>query len=112
MHNEKVTYGKSFEMLGYWEKIGVEGDLDEGETLESALDNYKERFDKWHKKNNPEMYPDTVIKVKKESPNLSGVIAEDLKTITELKVLTSFEILCRKEPLKSIYEEQLKKLSK
>ena len=89
MHNEKVTYGKSFEMLGYWEKIGVEGDLDEGETLESALDNYKERFDKWHKKNNPEMYPDEKKKAvvdKKKNNNVTDKEFIELKKELEIKL--------------------------
>lgn len=71
MKNEEVIYGNSFEMPGYWEKIGFKGQLEKGETIESALDNYKKRLEAWHKKNHPEMYGGKVIKKESEKTELT-----------------------------------------
>ena len=57
------------------------------------------------------MYPDKVIEAKKNK--LSMNISEDIKSVTELNVLKSYELICKGNPeLKSIYDTMYKKLSK
>jgi hypothetical protein len=52
----KVTYGVSIMMGEHWQKIDVEQLPDEGESMETVLDEVCERVKSWHKNKYPDMY--------------------------------------------------------
>lgn len=62
-------------MMGeHWQKIDVKQIPDEGETMETVLDEVCERVKGWHKKKYPEMYSD-----KKQSPWPTGTIVNGIE---------------------------------
>lgn len=71
---QKIIYGKSFEMAGYWEKISLEMAVQEGEKAEKVLDEAKYIVDTWHKEN-----PQTVYK------NKSNVVATPVQPIINIQ---------------------------
>jgi len=52
----EVIYGVSIMMGEHWQKISVKQLPDEGETMETVLDEVCERVKSWHKKKYPDMY--------------------------------------------------------
>jgi hypothetical protein len=70
----KVIYSKTFEMPGFWEKIGFEIEPEKGEVIEIVLDNAKKTVQSWHEKNNSEFYKQMVGKEIRLKPNPDIVI--------------------------------------
>jgi len=55
----KVNYQKAFWIGSYLQdKVGVEIELEEGESPEQVLTSAKERLENWHKEVNPLLYLD------------------------------------------------------
>ena len=58
MKVEEITYGKSFELPGFWEKIGIKIQVEENDLPNTVLDTAKNIVEKWHRERNPDLYPD------------------------------------------------------
>lgn len=61
MKVKTITYSQSKESansigLKSWVKIGVEVDIEEGDSPDDALKAAKEQVEKWHKESNPTQY--------------------------------------------------------
>lgn len=87
MKIQEISYGKSFELQGYWEKLSVKISVEENDTPETVLDSAKKTLDDWHKKTNPELYG---IQIRKETekptltPEETASWKALVKTLTKL----------------------------
>jgi hypothetical protein len=52
----EIVYGVSIMMGEHWQKISVKQLPDEGEAMETVLDEVCERVKSWHKNKYPDMY--------------------------------------------------------
>lgn len=80
MKIQEISYGKSFELQGYWEKLSVKISVEENDTPETVLDSAKKTLDDWHKKTNSELYG---IQIRKETekPTLTPEETASLKIL-------------------------------
>jgi hypothetical protein len=104
------------------EVLFVEYTLNEGDNAEEAMKAAREFVWDNHKRNNQHLYQDQETKVtdivnaivdKKQRPKeqIAGMIY-DIRLISELTVLKSYELLCKNNPLlKEVYQSKLKELT-
>ena len=78
----EITYSKSYELPGFWEKIGVKEEMTKQDTIESVLDAVSKRVQTWHEKNNPDFYKHVDKKIKTEF----SVSTEDDKEWEDIKI--------------------------
>lgn len=119
MKVDKVTYQKVFPLSPYVnEKIGIEIQVDEGETPEDCLLFAKDTVENWHKKHNPELQltlsDDQIAEIKVERDNTYNRIASiisDIYSCKELKVLESYRLMVKSSlELQDAYDKQYLKL--
>lgn len=101
----------------------VEATLKPGETMEEALDELDERLNAWHRKRYPHLYqPETTspayigsipAESKKEAKQQRiGVMAEDILSCQDLKVLDTYRVLSTLDlSLSEAYAQRLKELT-
>lgn len=87
MKIERINYGKSFELQGYWEKMGIDIQLDDGDTPEKAFNVAKGIVDKLHKEYHSDLYEQTKVINKekpKSTPEEDASWKQLIKTLTKL----------------------------
>lgn len=101
------------------EVLWVEYELDAGEDPNEALNTARKLCWENHKVANPHLYQDQETTVSSILANQSqrpknqveGIIF-DIQSVTDLKVLKSYELLCKNNPqLKEVYQSKLNELS-
>jgi hypothetical protein len=121
-----VSYTRTFNLGNYnSEKIGVEIEIDTGESPSEALSKAKEIVDKFHEDNKPQQEPTdeyrgTTERTLEPAPVLNRIqqMAKDIGTSKDLTTLKTYEFLIsrhknedEKKILQSAYDERLKQLN-
>lgn len=124
MKIKSVSYQKAFNIGPFLqEKIGLEIEIDDTESAESALSTAKEIAESWHKANNPQLEGMTITEV---LPHPSGIIDEplvpreqriaaliaDINSCCEVKVLESYRLMAKvNDQLQAAYDNKMKELT-
>lgn len=114
-----VTYQKAFWIGSFLQhKIEIGYQLEEGQSVEQALDMAKKTVDEWNLANNSFSPVDSSsqvndIKIEKDhTGNRVAALISDIYSCKELKVLESYRIMAKSSPeLQAAYDQQFKKLS-
>jgi len=122
MKIEKISYQKAFVIGPYLQdRVGVEIALEEGDSMEGVLDCAKKYIENWHKTAHPDLSatntglsqePVTIQMEKPSTENRIAMLAADILSCTELKVLESYKLMVKSsEYLQATYDQQYKKLT-
>ena len=120
MKIKTVSYEEVFNTGNYTSKrIGVSGELEENETPEEGLTRAKKTVqDFFNSIQNPMVSktippPASIPEVQKEKDVQEELsLADQIRSCTELKVLTSYKFVKKDPEAQAVYDELLKKLSK
>lgn len=84
MKVKTVIYSKSYEMvtpfgLKYWEKIGIEAEIEGNDNTQDCLKVLKDQVEHFHTENNKEVpYQEPVTKISKETETEADKVIEKL----------------------------------
>jgi hypothetical protein len=107
-----VVYHKTFNLGNYCsEKIGVEIELDENDTVEMAFEAAKKSVVGFHVSSNPiHLVSEEVIENKPELPSTTSII-DSINSCSKIKVLETYRLIAKSNPeYQQAYDNQLKKL--
>ena len=112
-----VTYSKLFNLGLYSnERIGIDGELEEGETVQGALAKAKKEVEEFHDTYYPEDMRGTTVKIIEpvNSGNVEDKYVLAIETVTDPDVLKTFSKLATdKYPkFKEAYDKKLQSLEK
>ena len=121
MHIEKISYQKTFNLGNYSsERIGVDINLNEGDTTDEAMAQARALIDKYHSEtlslidDKQRGIHEQVIPTPKEPLSKTEEMIRDMNTCKDLKILESYRLIASKNPeLQAAYDlkhEQLLEL--
>jgi hypothetical protein len=120
MRIEKIYYQRNFPIGQFlFETIGIGIIVNEGEDPQQALDEAKKLACEYNTANNPHLAetqpsePTTLPTLKVEREQIEGKsVAEQIATVTELKVLEGYKLLVKNNPdWLNAYNLKLKELT-
>ncbi len=104
---ERITFRRTYNLGNYnSEAIGVDYLLNEGESIQDAINEARKQADINHKAINAHLYAEMpveqpiIVETKEDKPVLSELeqMLHDIGTCTDLKVLDIYKFLSRKYP--------------
>lgn len=117
------NYHTSLEDRFLMEKIIIHKSVDIGEDAQQVLDKARQEAELNHRRNNPKLYPDAEVSIapvieaskyhmyKEAGLSQDEIIAREMATCKELKVLESYKFIVKGKPdLETIYQSKLKEL--
>src|SRR5690242_2939943 len=113
---DRVIYFKTFTVGMYWEKIGMEASLSEGENPKEALEIIQKQVQEFFDESHPNNGTPTTVKIVEpsgESDREGGIIAliEKCTLIPKPYGLQAYEMIANTNPkIKQAYERKLKQL--
>lgn len=114
MKVQKIIYGKSFEMYGYWEKINLEIEVEENETPEKVLDQAKYIVDQWHQANPASVYSGQNRRLPEARSTMTQeTFIQQINATEDLKTLETFKLIADNYPdIKRAFDSKFYTLSK
>jgi len=123
MNISLVTYTKTFNLGNYSsERIGVEVEVGIGESAKEALDTAKQLVEEYHQQTTPDnsilisdirnhimttQLPETQVQ-KKQPEVREQSLEEQIRSCTDLKVLSAYQLLVKKDPiLQKAYDDTM-----
>lgn len=117
MKFSKVSYEKVYPIAPFInERLGIEIQLEENEGVNEALDTAKEILDLWHMKKHPDLYIQTksvapLAEIPKQKYEASKTLAEQIQSVTDLKVLDSYRLIVKGKPEEEVFYLKFAELS-
>lgn len=119
MKVKNVSYSQSRESvnsigLKRWDKVGLEGELQDGDIYEDCLKELKTEADQFLSRNIPNQETYNEVVQTKQSPKEQriGVFVEDIMSCGSIPILETYKLIVKKDPLlQAAYSNRLKELT-